>query len=199
MGTSFCLNRQAYVKLIIFSSWQWKKNSTNWFCHSLEANQSPMVDGPVFISRTDGQPLLDGVEEGQDHWKRNIVGLLANFSLERGKGGWLTAFVIDGLLQSRPEIFDQPKGGNARRVGFFGNKLNPLLQEGKSVIFHVGLWANGVRGRRGLGQRGLGQMGLGANVSGQRPHALWDRLPQFFSNCPKLGKLSSLCFICIFF
>ena len=160
MGTSFCLNRQAYVKLIIFSSWQWKKNSTNWFCHSLEANQSPMVDGPVFISRTDGQPLLDGVEEGQDHWKRNIVGLLANFSLERGKGGWLTAFVIDGLLQSRPEIFDQPKGGNARRVGFFGNKLNPLLQEGKGVIFHVGLWANGVRGRRGLGQRGLGTDGI---------------------------------------
>ena len=44
-----------------------KKNSTNRFCHSLEANQSPAVDGPVFISRTDGQPLFDGVEEAQDH------------------------------------------------------------------------------------------------------------------------------------
>ena len=145
MGTSFCLNRQAYVKLIIFSSWQWKKNSTNWFCHSLEANQSPMVDGPVFISRTDGQPLLDGVEEGQDHWKRNIVGLLANFSLERGKGGWLTAFVIDGLLQSCPEIFNHSKGNNARRVGFFGNKLDPLSQEDKGLIYHVGLRADRFR------------------------------------------------------
>ena len=52
--------------------------------------------------RTDGQPLLDGVEEAQDHWKRNFVGFLADLSLERGKGGCLTAFVIDGLLQSRP-------------------------------------------------------------------------------------------------
>ena len=137
-----------------------KKNSTNLFCHSLVANQSPMVNGPVFISRTDGQPFLDGIEEAQDHWKRNLVGLLANFSLEIGKGGWLTAFVIDGLLQSHPEIFDRPKGGNARRVGFLGNKLNPLLQEGKGVIFHVGLWANGVRGRRGLGQIGLGANGI---------------------------------------
>ena len=79
------------------------------------------------------------------------MGLLANFSLERGKGGCLTAFVKDGLLQSRPEIFAWPKGGNVRRVGFFGNKFDPLLQEGKGVIFYVGLWANGVRGRRGFG------------------------------------------------
>ena len=84
------------------------------------------------------------------------MGLLANFSLEIGKGGGLTAFVIDGLLQSNPEIFDRPKGGNARRVGFFWNKLDPLLQEGKGVIFHVGLLASRVRGRQGLGQRGLG-------------------------------------------
>ena len=28
---------------------------------------------------------------------------------------------------------------------------------------------------------------------------LWDRLPQFFSNCLKSGKLSFLCFIHIFF
>ena len=75
------------------------------------------------------------------------MGFLADFSLERGIGGCLTAFVIDGLFQSCPEIFDRPKGGIAKRVGFFGNKLDPLLQEGKGVIFHVGLWANGVRGR----------------------------------------------------
>ena len=73
--------------------------------------------------------------------------------------GCLPAFVIDCLLQSRPEIFDWPKGGNARRVGFFGNKLDPLLQEGKGVIFHVGFWANGVRGSWGLRQRGLGANG----------------------------------------
>ena len=83
------------------------------------------------------------------------MGFLADFSLERGKGGCLTAFVIDGLLQSRPEFFDRPKGGNARRVGAFGNKLNLLKQKGKGVIFYVGLWAKGVRGRQGLGQIGL--------------------------------------------
>ena len=90
------------------------------------------------------------------------MGLLADFSLERGKGGCLTAFVIDGFLKTCPEIFDRPKGGITRRVGFFGNKLDPLLhlQEGKGVIFHVGLWANGVRGRRGLGQIGLGADGI---------------------------------------
>ena len=160
IGTSFCLNKQAYVKLIIFSTWQWKNNSRNWFCHSLEANQSLMVDGLVFILLTDSQPLLNGVEEVQDHWRRKFVSFLADFSLERGKGGCLSAFVKDGLLQSRLEIFDWPKGGNARRVDFFGNKLNPLLHEGKGVIFHVELWANGVRGRRGLGQIGLGADGI---------------------------------------
>ena len=113
----------------------------------MEANQSLTVDGLAFISRTDGQPLFDGVEEVQNHWKRNFVGFLADFSLERGKGVCLTAFVIDGLLQSCPEIFNWPKGGNARRVSFFWNKLDPLLQEGKGVIFYVRLWANGVRGR----------------------------------------------------
>ena len=153
------MNRQAYVKLIIFS-----------FCHCLEANQSPMVDVPVFILCTDGQSLLDSVKEARDYWKRNFAGFLANFSLERREGCCLPAFVIDHLLYSRPEIFDRPKESDAKKVGFFGNKLDLLLQEGKGVIFHVGLWANGVRGRRGLGQRGLGQMGLGANVSGQCPH-----------------------------
>ena len=147
IGTSFCLNKQAYVKLIIFNTWQWKNNSRNWFCHSLEANQSLTVDGLAFIPRTDGQPLLDGVEEAQDNWKRNFVGFLADLSLERGKGGCLTAFVIDGLLQSRPWIFNRPKGGNASWVGFFGNKLDPLLQEGKSFICHVGLGADGVMRR----------------------------------------------------
>ena len=87
------------------------------------------------------------------------MSFLADFSLERGKGGCLSAFVKDSLLQSRLEIFDWPKGGNARRVDFFGNKLDSLLQEGKGVIFHVVLWANGVRGRRGLGQIGLGADG----------------------------------------
>ena len=77
----------------------------------MEAKKSLTVDGLMFISRTDGQPLLDSVEEAQDHWKINIVGFLADFSLERGKGGCLTAFFIDGLLQSHPEIFDQPKEG----------------------------------------------------------------------------------------
>ena len=118
------------------------------------------MGGLVSVSRTDGQPFLDGVEVAEDLWKRNFVGFLDNFSLERGKGGCLPAFVIDFVLQSRPEIFDRPKEGDARRVGFFENKLDPLLQEGKGVIFHVGLWANGVRGRRGLGQRGLGTDGI---------------------------------------
>ena len=105
------------------------------------------------ISRADGQPLLDSVEEAREYWKRNFAGFLANFSLERGEGGCLPAFVFDSLLQSRPEIFDRAKESNARRVGFFGNKLDLLLQEGKGVLFHVRLWANGVKG---LGQIGLG-------------------------------------------
>jgi len=138
MGTSFCLNRQAYVKLIIFSSWQWKKNSTNWFCHSLEANQSPAVDVPVFILRTDGQPLLDGVEEAQDHWKRNLVGLLADFSLERGKGGCLTAFVLDGFLQRRPEIFDRPKGSDARGVPW--ERSWPVVAGSPGCCLPCGRW-----------------------------------------------------------
>ena len=58
----------------------------------------------MFISRTDGQPLLDGVEEAQDHWKINILGFLADFSLERGKGGCLTAFVI-GQRARQPVIW----------------------------------------------------------------------------------------------
>ena len=73
------------------------------------------------------------------------MGLLADFSLERGKGGCLTAFVLDGFLQRRPKIFDWPKEGEARRVGFFRNKLDPLSQEDKGVICHVGLRADGVR------------------------------------------------------
>ena len=173
------------MKLIIFSSWQWKKNSRNWLCHSLEANQSLTVDGLAFIPRTDGQPLLDGVEEAQDNWKRNFVGFLADLSLERGKGGCLTAFVIDGLLQSRPWIFNRPKGGNASWVGFFGNKLDPLLQEGKGVIFHVGLWANGVRGRWGLGQIGLG--GDGIRGKWIWPAPIWQTTP--WTSCNNRSSL----------
>ena len=161
MGTSFCLNRQAYVKLIIFSSWQWKKNSRNWFCHSLEANQSLTVDGLVSILCADGQPLFDSIE-ARDNWKRKFAGFLANFSLERGEGGCFPAFVIDNLFQGRPKIFDQPKESNPRRVGFFGKKLDLLLQEGKGDIFHVGLWANGVRDRwdrvRGRWDKGQTQL-----------------------------------------
>ena len=76
----------------------------------------------------DGQPLFDSIEEARDHWKRNFAGFLANFSLERGEGGCFPAFVIDNLFQGRPKIFDQPMESNARRVGFFGNKLDLLLQ-----------------------------------------------------------------------
>ena len=104
-----------------------------------------MVDGPVSISRTDGQRLLDGDEEVQSHWKRNFTGFLANFLLKSGEGGYLPAFIIDYCLQSCPEIFDWPKEGEARRVGFFGNELDPLSQEDKGVICHVGLRADGVR------------------------------------------------------
>ena len=108
-----------------------------------------MVDGAVSISLADGQRLLDGVEEVQDYWKRNFAGFPADALLESGEGGCLPAFVIDCLLQSHPEIFNRPKEGNARRVSFFGNKLDPLLQEGKGVICHVMLWADGVRVRQG--------------------------------------------------
>ena len=127
--------------------------------HSLEANQSLTVDSFAFISRTDGQPLVDDVEEKQDHRQRNWA-FWQIFPLREEKEDASQLFVIDCLLQSRPEIFAWPKGGNARRVDFFGNKLDPLLQEGKGVIFHVGLWANGVRGRWGLGQIGLGGDGI---------------------------------------
>ena len=66
------------------------------------------------------------------------MSFLADFSLKRGKGGCLTAFVKEGLLQSRPEIFDWPKGGNERRVGSLGNELDLLLQEVQDVVYHVG-------------------------------------------------------------
>ena len=153
IGTSFCLNKQAYVKLIIFSTWQWKNNSRNWFCHSLEANQSLTVDGLVFISLTDSQPLLNGVEEVQDHWRRKFVSFLADFSLERGKGGCLSAFVKDSLLQSRLEIFDWPKGGNARRVDFFWetNLIHCCMKARVSFSMwnygQMGLKADGVWGK----------------------------------------------------
>ena len=66
------------------------------------------------------------------------MSFLADFSLKRGKGGFLTAFVKEGLLQSRPKIFDWPKGGNERRVGSLGNELDLLLQEVQGVVCHVG-------------------------------------------------------------
>ena len=61
-------------------------------------------------------PLLDGVEEARDHWKRNFAGFLADSLLENGEGGCLLAFVLRGLPQSFPKIFDRPMEGNARRV-----------------------------------------------------------------------------------
>ena len=64
----------------------------------MEANQSLTVDSLAFISHTDGQPLLDGVEEAQDHWKRNFAGFLVDSSLESGEGGYLLALIINGLL-----------------------------------------------------------------------------------------------------
>ena len=51
--------------------------------------------------RTDGQPLLDGVEEAQDHWKRNFVGFLADLSLERGKLPSLQCQVEANYLHAR--------------------------------------------------------------------------------------------------
>ena len=66
------------------------------------------------------------------------MGLLGDFYLERGKGGCLTAFVLDGLLQCRPEIFDQPKGSDARGVSSMVNELDRLLQEVQGVVYHVG-------------------------------------------------------------
>ena len=104
----------------------------------MEANQSLTVDGLVFISLTDSQPLLNGVEEVQDHWRRKFVSFLVDFSLERGKGGCLSAFVKDSLLQSRLEIFDWPKGGNERRVGSLGNELDVFLQEVQGIDCYVG-------------------------------------------------------------
>ena len=100
---------------------------------------------PRSISRADGQRLFDGDEEVQNYLKRNFQGFLAYFLLKSGEGDYLPAFVIDCHLLSRLEIFDRPKKGNARMVGFFGNKLKPLLQEDKGVICHVGLRADGVR------------------------------------------------------
>ena len=69
------------------------------------------------------------------------MGLLVDFSLERGKGGCLTAFVLDGLLQRRPEIFDQPKGSDARGVGM-GNELDLLLQS--RVLFTTWVLARSI-------------------------------------------------------
>ena len=96
-------------------------------------------------SRADGQCLLDSDEEVQNRWKRNFTGFLGNFLLESGEGGNLSAFVIDCRFQSRPENFDWPKGGDARRIGFFGNELDPLSQEDKGAICQIGLRADGVR------------------------------------------------------
>ena len=74
------------------------------------------------ISRADGQRLLDGDEEVQNHWKRNFTGFLVNFLLESREGGYLPAFVIDCRPQSRPEIFVLRK---ARQGGlaFLGTNL----------------------------------------------------------------------------
>ena len=97
-----------------------------------------MVDGLVFISCRDGQPLLDGVEEVQDHWKRNFASFLADSLLKSGEGRCLPAFVLDGFLQRRPEIFDWLKGSDARRVGSLGNDFDLLLQEVQGIVCYVG-------------------------------------------------------------
>ena len=70
--------------------------------------------------------------------EREILGLLADFSLERGKGGCLTAFVLDGFLQRRPEIFDRPKGSDARGVGSMGTNLTCCCRKSR-VLFTM--WA----------------------------------------------------------
>ena len=62
-----------------------------------------------------------------------------------GLSGKLFAQEWGRRLPACPEIFDWPKEGEARRVGFFGNELDPLSQEDKGVICHVGLRADGVR------------------------------------------------------
>ena len=85
----------------------------------MEANQSLTVDGLLPIIRADGQSFLDGVEEAQDHWKKNFAGFLADSLLESGEGGCPPAFIIDCLLQSHLEIFDRPRESDTRRVGFF--------------------------------------------------------------------------------
>ena len=70
----------------------------------------------------------------QDHRNRNFASFLAYSLLESGERGCLLAFVFDGLLQSCPEIFDQPKGSDSGRVGFFGNELDLLMQEVEGVL-----------------------------------------------------------------
>ena len=72
-----------------------------------------MIDGPVSILRADGQPFLDESEEAQNNWKRNFACFLADFLLENGERDCFPAFVIEGFFQSRPVIFDQPKGSFA--------------------------------------------------------------------------------------
>ena len=42
------------------------------------------------------------------------------------------------LLQRRPEIFDQLKGSDARRVGSLGNDFDLLLQEVQGIVCYVG-------------------------------------------------------------
>ncbi len=82
-----------------------------------------------------GQRLFDGDEEVQNHWKRNFTGFLANFLLKSGEGGYLPAQKsLIGLRRVK-------QGG----LAFFGNELDPLWQEDKGVICHIGLRADRVR------------------------------------------------------
>ena len=87
---------------------------------------------------------------------------MADFSLERGIGGCLTAFVIDSLFQSRPEIFDQPKGGNTRRLGFLGTNLICCCKKAR-VLFSM--W--------GYGQMGLETDGIELGADGIRGKCSW--------------------------
>ena len=79
-----------------------------------------MVDSPVSISRANSQPLIDGVEEAQDHWKRNFVSNLADSLLESGEGGCFPVFVLDALFNAaQKSLIGLPK---VMRVGSLGDE-----------------------------------------------------------------------------
>jgi hypothetical protein len=86
------------------------------------------MHGPVAITGADFQLIFDFVET-QNHWQRVLSGLLLDAPFQHWHQSCLPAFIINGFLQRRPEVFHRLKRCNAWRVCIFRHKTDLFLLE----------------------------------------------------------------------